>query len=259
MEDNQNSNFFSTAISSYGNLTRFIILICLAIIVAGLTTWLLLKKLNKDKSDLNVSFSENGATLIINSSGSKALFLLPASAAWLNTGIEIENNSSLIFTTSGKVNLGINNLVKSAEANTKPRSIWTDPIGYNVSLQAKDRMRTNILVKPESKLGTVIGFIQKPGDVPPGENNPRPPSTFEVQNNKTFTSSSKGQLWLSVNDFLMSPKERELSKQAFIGESIGRERKEREKEFENIENQAYWNLWFDDNIGEYLIQIDIKR
>lgn len=258
---NENSsNFLTTLVSSDEALKRFFLLALISAIVAAGTSWFILKILDKENTDLQVAFSENGATTIkINKSESKALFLLPASSTWVNTGISLTEKSIVTFNTSGKINLGVNNLVKAADKNIMPKSVWTGPNGYSVKLEAKDAGRTKLLVNPDGELGTIIGYIEKQGDTKPGVSNPRPTNIFEIHSGSQISKKEKGTLWLCINDFLMSSKELSLSYSGYVGDTKGEERKKRETEFLNISQNGYWHLWFDDNIGEYLIQMEIKE
>jgi hypothetical protein len=106
METNQTKNIIITILSSNGNLVRFVLLLLFFFLLAGCAFWFIVKTLNKEKTGLNVSFTENGATVILSPTGDKkVLFLLPASAPWINTRIKIEENSELKFHKSGLVNL----------------------------------------------------------------------------------------------------------------------------------------------------------
>jgi len=253
------NNFLNIILGNDKNLIRFLILIAITFLVAGSTTCLLFKYLRKENSEVEVSFSSGGATIIVSESSKKAIFLLPASIPWVNTGIFVDQNAAIKFTTSGRVHLAINNLVKSAEANVKPRVEWTGPTGYASGLAQKDQNRTSILISPKSKLGKIIGFIKRSNDITPSANNPRPSNIFEIEDNREYKFSEPGELWLCVNDFLMSPNDGDLSYKAYIGATTGKEQQERIREFKQIVNQGYWEIWFDDNIGEYMLQIDMDN
>jgi hypothetical protein len=251
------NNFLKDVVGNDKSLIRFLILIAVTLIVALATTWLLFRYLKKQNSDVEVSFSSEGATLIVSEKSKKAIFLLPASVPWVNTGIIVNENTPIKFTTSGRVHLAINNLVKAAEANIKPRIEWTGPEGYDAGLAEKDRYRTSILISPKSKLGKIIGYVKSPNDIIPGPKNRSPANIFEVESNIVFTPSKTGELWLCVNDFLLSPNDSDSHK-AYVGDTQGRERSERIQEFNKIVSQGYWEIWFDDNIGEYMLQIDLN-
>ncbi len=253
------NNLLKDVIGNDKSLIRFLILISVAFTVAVITTWILFSYLKRQNSDFEVSFSSEGATIIVSKNSRKAIFLLPASKPWVNTGIIVNKDKPITFTASGRVHLAINNLVKSAEANIKPQVKWTGPEGYDSGLAEKDRYRSPILISPRSNLGKIIGFVKSPNDITPGPKYRSPNNTFEVENNTVYTPKETGELWLCINDFLLGPEDDEKSLKAYIGETRGREREKRIQEFNKILTQGYWEIWFDDNIGEYMLQIDLTN
>lgn len=216
----------------------------------------------KTKSNLKIDFTESGATVIINNNELVASqFLLPASSRWTNTGIKLEPNSVVKITASGKVHLGAHRLIESALNAEKPPFDWCSPKGIPyTNARKRDNDRRNFLINPKADMGVVIGFFQKDGDEDPGPQNPRPNNLITIYEQSVITTPNyPATLWLIVNDVLLDPAKMSQSKAAFLGpiekDTDLDKYKMREKSWEELVKKNYWDIWYDDNIGEYLIQL----
>jgi hypothetical protein len=221
----------------------------------------------------------------------KVVFLVPASQCWINTELSIEPGESIKFTTSGKVHLALN-LIKQEELAVIK---WSKPDGSPFKKPEKDLGdRRNFLISqhrnddnPDPLVGNLVGFLQADGiDLPdPGADNPRPIGTsknkvFHIGHEHTITNETghKANIWLSVNDIALDSSK--AARQAYLGDStvyvrnflasqrlslMSKTEQKRQadtiwsshlKTWERIREAKQWDLYFNDNIGTYLVFIE---
>jgi hypothetical protein len=76
----------------------------------------------------------------------------------------------------------------------------------------------------------------------------------------TNSANQKGRLWLTINDFVLSnnddSKKKFLMNQESLKIRYGRTTEQQMTIWKEIVAKQYWELFFDDNIGNYLIQIE---
>lgn len=208
--------------------------------------------------NLEVSFTDSGATIIKKSGETyKAQFLLPASSTWTDTGIDIPPRATVNFRASGRVHLAIHKLIQSANNDSLPLFNWLGPRGAPYqSTRQLDKARRSLLIENKANIGAIIGFFKKSTDIPPGPSNHRPKGKFIVDlSDGGFKNDSdeKVRLWLVVNDMYLDPNNIQASKDAYIGKD-----KKKEPMWNYIESKDYWHIWFDDNIGHYLVQVEFS-
>ncbi len=250
-------NFYS----ALDNKTTFIrlvifILIMLSIIFGGLHLFLF-----NPKSNLTITITETGATVIkIKNQTVTAQFLLPASARWTNTGISFEPKSVVEITASGMVHLGLKSLYVAADTDRKPDWAWCTPKGLDfTSSRPRDVSRRNFLITPEAPVGAIIGYFQKDGDPEPGMQNQRPQNLITIYERTEITYPDyHAKLWLIINDVMLDPRRIEESKNAYFGpmEALTPlKRVEKDSSWSYIVSKSYWDIWYDDNLGNYLVQL----
>lgn len=223
----------------------------------------------------------------------KVVFLVPASQCWINTELLIKPGETIKFTTSGKVHLALNLIKQEELAIIK----WSKPDGSPFTKPAKEfGDRRSFLISqhrnddsPDPLVGNLVGFLQADGiDLPdPGPSNSRPEGAsknkvFHIGHEHTVTNETghKAYLWLSVNDIVLD--DSDAARQAYLGDStdfvtkvlasqqvalITKEaRRKQAKEswakhletWKSICEAKQWDLYFNDNIGTYLVFIEKK-
>ena len=223
----------------------------------------------------------------------KVVFLVPASQCWINTELPIEPGETIKFTTSGKVHLALNLIKQEELAIIK----WSKPDGSPFKKPTKELGdRRNFLISqqrnddsPDPLVGNLVGFLQADGiDLPdPGPDNPRPIGTsrnkvFHIGHEHTITNETghKANLWLSVNDIVLDGTV--AARQAYLGDSttyvsrffanqpplaISNTTKQKQANaiwadhlatWDSICEAKQWDLYFNDNIGTYLVFIEKK-
>jgi hypothetical protein len=222
----------------------------------------------------------------------KVVFLVPASQCWINTELPIEPGETIEFTTSGKVHLALNLIKQEELAIVK----WSKPDGSPFTKPTKELGdRRNFLMiqqrnddSPDPLVGNLVGFLQADGiDEAPGPNNPRPKGdaaknkVFHIGHAHTITNETghKAYLWLSVNDIVLTNSEEarlaylgdstEFVKKALSGLPVPISAKDSCQQakaawqqhvaiWDSICARRQWDLYFNDNIGTYLVFIEKK-
>ena len=144
----------------------------------------------------------------------------------------------------------------------------------------KDTDRGELLVLPaqendgKSQYGLLIGCLvpeNTSNEEAPSALNPRPKfQRFPVGSEKLIGNRNlvSCNLWLCVNDVALDPKDIEKSRRIYI-DSVTKEKDNNDNPFvafmhppetrwKYIEVHNYWNLWFDDNFGEYQVSCVIE-
>ena len=232
-------------------------------------------------SEVQIEFPVAGTTLVkVNNKPDKASLLLSATDLWTNTGIILQPNESGIVSASGRVNLAIHRLAESGFLDVRPRHLWVGPDGQKGAFQeVKLSYRKQLKISPEADAGTLLAYLHRDGDPKPGKNNPRPDNIIVVGSkcrilNKTDTERT---LWLVVNDAVLENDDRSRHAYLQIEDDSDPKIYYSASEFKGVYNvkdprswapknkweyivkNQYWEIWYDDNIGFFQVQIDFDR
>lgn len=263
--------------STWGRVARALVL------TGGVTLILLLgiKCLPWAASKAEVSITESGALKVsIPGKNQQWLTSVPASDLWVNTGIKIPPSHSVRIRAWGRANLAIHRLVAAAYYDQVPYQCWVNPDGVilgsnGAKVPYNDKEREELLLFPASKnnnvsqTGLLVGCLvptnTSNGKLPSKEN-PRPEfrlfavgSSSKIDNN----DSTACELWLCINDAILDPKNLDTCRRIYIASVRGELNKNdnpfvkfmetAEDRWDNIVKNRYWNLWYDDNFGEYQV------
>ena len=217
------------------------------------------------RSDLDIEFNKQGATIVTKARElQKATILLPATKLWLNTGLRVKPKQRLLITASGAVNLALHRQMEAAMKHTKPRVGWLGPDGgpYPAS-NPLDSSRDEFLVLPGANYGTILACIAPEGDIL-GMDRPRPKGVVVAISKDGISSDDGGILWLCVNDVVLSADAEHayLAPQAVLDRVYGAgtiKEEDRKKEWNEIKQSRYFDAFFDDNAGEFLIHVDFTK
>jgi hypothetical protein len=188
--------------------------------------------------------------------------LLPANKLWLNTGIQIKPGQSVKITATGSVNLGIHRLIEAANTHSNPRWNWTDPAGNYESSRPTpiDKAVKALFIAPGLKPGVLLAYVTDKNYL--SKYNPKPQGIQEIGKDGEISSQKGGTLWLVINDAVLddSNKSRDayVLPQDKLDETYGRGKvteKQRKDELERIQTENYFEAFFDDNAGEFLVQV----
>lgn len=249
------------------------------------------------KDDFELRFPIAGAAVVLHSSANAsdfrtAVFMVPGSKCWVNTGLEIESGKRINIRASGQIHLAM----RQIEQERIPRVLWSEPGGSPfVSLDSIDR--TSLLIckhlNEDNKLliGNLVGYFLPVDDadntdIYPSSDRPRPTkygNVFHIGTELRSKLNDTGKtvhLWLTVNDIVLDSikgKEAYLGKHnIFISNAISQSKmkdsinkdetvnanikaeelwRSRESEWSKIRSQKVWDLYYYDNIGHYLVTI----
>ena len=217
------------------------------------------------KSKTRIQVTSGGATLIqVDGRDRSAVFLLPASRLWANTGLKVQKGDCLKIRATGRTNLAGHRLLESAVQDTIPPFPWVDADGKTEVPAFQKRLLNDIKRKsnqidPNSSPGTLLAYLGIEQQDEPSFINPRGMDKGKLRrigsnwhlkapDDGTFT------LYLSINDIFLSKEDFEMYKKTTAKDKgvIGTA----EERWQSIERMDYWNIWFDDNLGELLVNIE---
>ena len=262
MSDSQSISIFSLFDNKWKFL-RFLLFILFIIVLIFCMVEYINCKLSKIQH-IEVQFNEKGSTLILeNNRLKKAEFLLTSSKCWINTGINIPSNAKIKFSVSGSATLGIHHIVDGANNDIKPISDWIDYEGTDFKkTRLKDWDRDFVFNK--AGFGQIISFFHKAGDPTPGKNNMSPNGMVIIGQSSggslIQSPANSSTLWLTVNDEVLDFSNLNKAKEQYLGKRKGKEREKWSKHFDAyIVKEDFWDLWFKDNSGQYLIKLEIEE
>jgi hypothetical protein len=186
----------------------------------------------------------------------------------LNTGIQIKPNQTVKITATGSVNLGIHRLVEAAYTHSYPRWNWTDPAGESgpSSSTPIDKGLKALFIAPGLKPCVLLAYVDVTGKNDLGKYNPKPQGIEEIGRGKEITSKEGGTLWLVINDAVLDDSDK--SRDAYVlpqdklDETYGKGKvteEKRQEEWERIKTDDYFDAFFDDNAGEFLVQVQVVQ
>jgi hypothetical protein len=253
---------------SRSHLIRFCLAILFIAALAVLLVWFIGRVLTQGQ-ELSVSFNKEGATIVfVGDRPSKALVLLSASQPWADTGLTVLPGQKISITASGLANLAIHRLVEAADKDERPRHGWAGPEGGEPKNEkAVDRFRRALRIEPRVAYGCLLAYVRPVGEPDPGKEFPRPPGIHVIGRNGELTyadsKSRMGTLFLTANDAVArdDPESERayVTDQAALNATYGPGRvtvDNLRERWRRLRDANYWEVWFDDNVGEYLVQVD---
>ncbi|MBN1639406.1 MAG: hypothetical protein JW866_10590 [Ignavibacteriales bacterium] len=271
---NTNSASFISGFKSYHHLLRFLI----AVIVIWCVIFFSVLILIKNYQEIGVQFTLNDKgfpVIAINNAPRIASVAVPANQVWVNTGLEFEPGQKAILHATGSVNLAIHHLVEAAELDFKPKFPWVGPDGSTINGMEKVygttgvyKDRSKVKLDSAAPYGFLLAYIGPKSKMPPSMYNPRPSEIKKVGNYGEIEYSSeqneKGILYLVVNDDVLGPNDRDI----YISNEKARKTSyginapttvEMNSRWIEIEKENYWNIWYDDNIGNFVVHVQYLR
>ena len=246
-----------------------------------------------------VEVGSNGALTIKQGKKVTISYLYSATSLWEESGIEVKAGDLIKIHATGKVNLSLGHLVDSIQSHSKLLFDWIDAGGYKDmsgfrdidSLRMKKRLDSNynpgmLLMKIKSHNDYFLQRSDSEKILPVGKEN-------------TITADHDGRLLFAVNEVLLNkgsekifaPKDThkynkyylEKGKQYFANNHLIPYKGEKifnitlssdrvsddelvnigydwqTRQWSYICANYYWNVWFEDNIGNFLINIEIIK
>jgi hypothetical protein len=112
----------------------------------------------------------------------------------------------------------------------------------------------------------LLAYVDVTGKNDLGKYNPKPQGIEEIGRGKEITSKEGGTLWLVINDAVLDDSDK--SRDAYVlpqdklDETYGKGKvteEKRQEEWERIKTDDYFDAFFDDNAGEFLVQVQVVQ
>jgi hypothetical protein len=239
-------------------------LISTGILFALVTSFLACTILLASKNKTKIQVTSQGATLFqVDGRDQSAVFLLPASRLWANTGLKVKKGDCLLIKASGRIHLAGHRLFESATQDSIPFYPWVDADGKTevqaYQKRSQETNRESHLIAPNIRPGTLLAYLATEKQDEPDFKNPRGNDKgrlYNIGNSRQIKAPSEGTfiLYLSVNDVFLTKEDSKMYKRTtaspkgFIGTP--------DERWKEIEKNDYWNIWFDDNLGDFLVNIE---
>ncbi len=256
--------------SSYSHLLRFCFAVTFVLALVVFSVWLILRCISPGEN-LSIAFNKEGSTIVtVDKQPSKALVLLSSGQMWTNTGLKLKHNQKITVGATGLVNLAIHRLVDAGNKDERPRHGWVGPDGDQLKNEKPlDRLRKSLRIEPRVGYGCLLAYVRPEGEPDPGKENAKPDGVQVVGRNGELTyldsKEREGTLFLTVNEAVVSDnaesKEAYIANQNVLDQTYGKNIVTVEmlcKRWDNIVKENYWEVWYDDNVGEFLVQISYE-
>lgn len=264
------SGGFFIGFASWSHLARFCVSILFIAVILTIIVFVIFNVLPIG-SKVKFSFNEMGSTEIyVGDQLQSAVVLVPSSQLWVDTGITVSPGQKLRITASGQINLGVHRLVQAAIDDVKPKLPWIGPSGgdYREGSPIYVR-RKQLLVEPNAPLGCLLGYVRPQGEPDPTKSYPRPDGIFQVGKNVDYVYNDprgrKGKLFLVINDNVLIndeiSHESYTASQKELDENYGPGKYKAEDldhTWNRLVSDQYWDIWYDDNIGQFLVQLTFE-
>lgn len=270
------SGFIGAVIQSYQHLYRSLIFFGIFFLFLIIALVIFLRSVGIN-GELKAELTDNGGLVFNLKKGGLfatqenktfATFLLPSNALWFDTGLLLDPNQECKLRISGTAHLAVHSLVKSAQEDVLNPVPWTTADGdrfVNIGdAPAQLKAKKKLLLKPGDTIGNVLGYLMpedETNDFPTYFMANREKSTSQIitiNQEKTISNNlgKKSRIYLSVNDILLGFEQSYFatSKKAYVGANESKWK----ASWENIVENDYYNVFFDDNIGCLLVQVEIS-
>ena len=201
-------------------------------------------------SGVEVTQTDHGLIYRVGAAKTEVL-MLPGSATWLSSGFVVKHGDSVRVKASGRVNLSLFRLVEASQTKQRPGLPWVDPRGVFVNdlnwvddREHRQYIQDNCVLLKKQALGALL-YAVAPESTDPGTLTPE-----FVGLDKTIEVKRDGVLWFVVNEVVFD--DTPTSKDCF---EHAPKNKYLTMTWDELVKEKYWNVWYDDNVGEFLITI----
>lgn len=193
---------------------------------------------------------------------SHSFFLMNASTFWWPTDIPVSKEDSVIISVSGSMYSDIGEVYLAATSNRHMRYSRRFFAKKNKNESLFDSIGTSICIKPDACFGALLCQISNEYQAPT--------RTSEAQIEKIgfehnrFDVKQPGVLYITFNDVFLSDEiVDKLRHSADSSTVVMKEDLENTDYFKNLDSgqlkAGHEEIWFNDNVGEYLVNIRVKK
>ncbi|MCE6989804.1 hypothetical protein [Dyadobacter sp. CY323] len=271
------ASFIGAIIQSYEHLWRTMVFFGLIFIFLFTGSILFFRSVGAS-GELKAELKDNGGLVFefkknsLFSPDEKTIFstfLLPSNVVWFDTGLELDSNQECKFRISGTTHLAVHTVVKQAGVDQRNPVPWTTSNGNKfVNIGDSDKQisaKKSLLLKPGETIGNVLGYLAPMDEANDfrsyfvSRREELTPKIFTINHERTIPNDTgkKIRIFLSVNDILLNfdPAGLPVSKTAYLGDGSSSWL----QSWNYISSSKYDNLYFDDNIGCFLVQVEISE
>ena len=206
----------------------------------------------------------------------KKYMSVSANKLWTNTEVEVNPGETVRVKATGLVNMALHRVMTAADEDVRPKFAWNGPKGLDYMPKGPlYRRRRELLVLPQAPYGCLLFHASIEGEPDPNKEYPSPPNIKVVKDGFTYThpkdSKKKAVIFLTCNDTVL--KKEPKYKDSFVGtqEEVNQtygfklengvrvpryKVEDLEKRWDRLINDRYWEIWFDDNGGNFLVEIE---
>jgi len=217
--------------------------------------------------NVDSSINANGCVTIKQPCGIEHnIFLYNTAIKWANTGIELAQGDNVIITSSGSYYGSIRDIDSAARVNNMIRYSQHNPI-MEESDNPDDKLAAKFAIyrKRDRQFGSLLLQIQPSGvecfdSISDERNN----SIIQaVSKDKTprfdLTTERSGILYVSINDIFLSDTVVKSINQSSTDDKKNITFMYDSLNYDTIHKHKLENMWFDDNVGEVLLNIIVER
>ena len=219
-----------------------------------------------------------GATTIKSERNEVSYWLFNTAILWADSGIQVKEGDIITIRASGKSNTAIHHLVKAAEDNTQIADKWVGSEGESLASftdsknRDRDEARRKYRIIPNRESGALIMQVvdnEKPFDTPRDDKANDQNFYFIGKERQNIYINHPGTLYFAVNDIVLNmdtirdmKSDPDFAKMNLGTTTLDNGNTVNELDYygENEEvNKKRKTVWFDDNVGSFLIVVEKKN
>ena len=210
---------------------------------------------------IGVTVQKSGAVELTLPNRSRTSWFLLSSTGrpdspWTNTGIQVPDDRDIRITASGRATMAIHHIIAAADSPTMqlPLHPWVGPNGLDEASplpprrwRPEDGIRSKHLLVKEEHQGKLLAFIS--ATQPPARPNKQSVIAVGEEVHLRAGQHTAGSLWLAVNEIWLDE---------VTLDGLKHDEPARAERYEAISKDRYANAWYDDNVGEFLVIVEVN-
>jgi hypothetical protein len=193
---------------------------------------------------------------------SHSFFLMNASTFWWPTDISVSERDSVIISISGSMYSDIGEVCSASTDNRYLRFSRRFFAKKNKKESLFDSIGTSVCINPDACFGTLLCQISNEHQAPTRTSKAQIQKIGHKENH--FVVEQPGVLYITFNDVFLTKKiVEQIRDSADLSTVVMKEDLEKTGYFKNYDSNqleaGYEEIWFNDNVGEYLVNIRVKK
>ena len=250
----------------------FSLFLIIIVILIGLTIIAITLKRFYPYSTIETNLQ--GASIMKSEDKDVIYWLFNTADLWSNSGIEVEKGDELTIRASGSSYTAIHHLVDASTKNDTLRDRWVGTDGDSEKKSPRDMARGKFRLVKNADEGMLLmkivepqdaninnGWIQKDNiDSTKLEELLGSKDVIIIGKERTLKVGKSGILHFAVNDIVLTPEViKSMNDSSIISELELGKSPNNSNELDYYKEKHFYNAWYVDNIGSFLIVIERKR